>query len=83
MNLIVFGATGRTGRHLVNQALEQGHVVTAFVRDPHKLNIQHERLDVIQDDVLDVNSIGKAIDFLQKSVSVRVRVQDYRLAQSN
>jgi putative NADH-flavin reductase len=68
MNLIVFGATGRTGRHLVNQAFTQGHVVTAFVRDLRKLNIQHERLHVIQGDVLDINSIEKAIDLLQKSV---------------
>ncbi|MGZ8597357.1 MAG: NAD(P)-dependent oxidoreductase [Actinomycetota bacterium] len=32
MNLAVFGATGRTGRPLVAQALERGHGVTAFAR---------------------------------------------------
>ena len=32
MDLAVFGATGRTGRLLVAQALERGHSVTAFAR---------------------------------------------------
>jgi uncharacterized protein YbjT (DUF2867 family) len=32
MKLVVFGATGPTGRHLVSQALAEGHEVTAFAR---------------------------------------------------
>ena len=32
MKLAVFGANGRTGRTVVAQALESGHVVTAFAR---------------------------------------------------
>jgi putative NADH-flavin reductase len=32
VKLAVFGATGRTGRPVVAQALERGHVVTAFAR---------------------------------------------------
>jgi len=34
---LVIGATGGTGRQLVQQALEQGHQVTAFVPKPKKL----------------------------------------------
>jgi putative NADH-flavin reductase len=37
MRIAVFGATGRTGRPLVEQALARGHEVVAFVRDPAKL----------------------------------------------
>lgn len=44
--LLVLGATGGTGQHVVAQALEQGHEVTAFVRDPAKLQTRHERLHV-------------------------------------
>ncbi|MGE7622922.1 NAD(P)H-binding protein [Viridibacillus sp. NPDC096237] len=36
MNIIIFGATGRTGRELISQALKQGHSVTAFVRKPNE-----------------------------------------------
>lgn len=32
MKLIIFGATGTVGRHVVEQALRQGHEVTAFTR---------------------------------------------------
>lgn len=44
--LAVLGATGRTGRLLVANALERGGEVTAFVRDPAKLPT-HERLHVV------------------------------------
>jgi putative NADH-flavin reductase len=37
MQLTVFGATGRTGRLVVQQALDAGHEVTAVVRDPARL----------------------------------------------
>ena len=40
LKLVVFGATGRTGKEVVKQALKKGHHVTAVVRTPEKLNIQ-------------------------------------------
>lgn len=36
MKILVFGAIGGTGRQVVMQAIEQGHEVTAFARDPEK-----------------------------------------------
>ncbi|NEO95433.1 MAG: NAD(P)H-binding protein, partial [Moorea sp. SIO3G5] len=38
MNILIFGSTGGTGRQLVEQALDQGHRVTAFARNPAKLD---------------------------------------------
>jgi putative NADH-flavin reductase len=43
MKLILLGATGRTGGHVLDLALHHGHEVTAFVRTPGKL-APHERL---------------------------------------
>ena len=40
LKIVVFGATGRTGKEVVKQALEKGHHVTAVVRTPEKMNIQ-------------------------------------------
>ena len=37
MKLTVFGATGGVGREVVNQALDRGDHVTAYVRNPAKL----------------------------------------------
>jgi len=39
MHITVFGATGGTGRHVVTQALDAGHRVTAVVRDPARLPV--------------------------------------------
>ena len=61
MNLLIFGATGGTGRQLVKQALEQGHKVTAFARDPAKLDIKHTNLKVVQGNVMDLTSVEKAV----------------------
>ncbi len=61
MNLVVFGASGRTGRPLVEQALAAGHEVTAFVRDPSKLGMDQERLTVVKGDVKELGVVGEAI----------------------
>lgn len=61
MKLLIFGATGSIGRPLVEQALEQGHTVTAFVRDPAKLDIRHANLKIVQGDVLDLASVEKSV----------------------
>lgn len=37
MNIVVLGASGGTGRLIVEQALAAGHEVVAFVRTPAKL----------------------------------------------
>lgn len=47
MKLAVFGATGLTGGLVVSQALEQGHEVTALVRDPSRVSLSHPRLTVL------------------------------------
>lgn len=61
MKLIVFGATGGTGKHIVEQALEQGHVVTAFVRDPSKVDIMHSNLTIAKGDIMNVATIIPAM----------------------
>ena len=42
MKLVIFGASGKTGSELVKQALEKGHSVTAFVRDPSRISSKHD-----------------------------------------
>ena len=59
--VLVVGATGGTGRQLVEQALERGHVVTALARDPSALRIEHPRLTVVCGDVLDYPSVDAAV----------------------
>ena len=61
MKLIVFGATGGTGQQLVQQALAQGHAVTAFVRNPAKFGVSHPSLRIVQGDVMDAASVEQAV----------------------
>lgn len=61
MKIIVFGATGGVGQHVVKQGLEKGFEVTAFVRTPAKLNIAHENLNVIQGDAFNQAAVSAAI----------------------
>ena len=61
MKLLIFGATGSVGRQVVKQALEQGHTVTAFARNPAKLDIQHAQLEFFQGDVLDLPAVEQAV----------------------
>jgi len=75
MNVIVFGASGRTGRLIVEQALEKGHTVSAFVRDPtafsqaaNQVNA-HPKLRVVTGDALDALSVADAIAGNQAVVS--------------
>ncbi|KAL3975478.1 potassium channel subfamily K member 2 [Sarotherodon galilaeus] len=57
MKIALVGATGQTGQYLVNQALQQGHVVTALVRNPGKLTVTHENLKVVTTDIFSADSL--------------------------
>ncbi|KAG8454365.1 hypothetical protein GDO86_000841 [Hymenochirus boettgeri] len=57
MKLSILGATGQTGLYLVSQALEQGHEVTAIVRNVRKITIQHPLLKVVEANVFSSESL--------------------------
>jgi putative NADH-flavin reductase len=59
--VLIVGATGGTGRQLVEQALERDLVVTALVRDPSALPVEHPRLRVVRGNVLDYASVDAAV----------------------
>lgn len=61
MKLAVFGATGPLGTQIIKQALDEGHTVTAFARNPSSLAIQHSQLITVQGDVFDQASVDKAV----------------------
>jgi putative NADH-flavin reductase len=61
VNLLIFGASGGAGRHLVEQALAQRHGVTAFVRDPARLPLVHPDLQLLRGNVLDAGTVERAM----------------------
>ncbi|MFB7506274.1 NAD(P)-dependent oxidoreductase [Streptomyces broussonetiae] len=61
MNLTVFGATGGIGREIVRQALGAGHRVTAVVRDPARLDVTGDALEVFRSDLTDPGELRAAV----------------------
>ena len=67
MKVVVFGASGKTGREIVEQAWNRGHSVTAFVRDPSKMTLENEtmsdedRLRIVSGDVFDFSNVKQAV----------------------
>lgn len=57
MKLAIIGGTGKTGNELLKQGLEAGHHITALVRNPKKVKIQHPNLKVIQGNVLNITDL--------------------------
>jgi putative NADH-flavin reductase len=71
MKLALFGATGRTGRHLLAQALQQGHSVTALARDPRQLAwAETGRLQVVSGDVRDAAAVSATVAGAEAVLSV-------------
>lgn len=70
MRITVFGATGKTGKLLVRQALEQGHDIVALARNAAKMDIQSPRLQVVQGDIQNAHAVAQAIAGSDAVISV-------------
>jgi uncharacterized protein YbjT (DUF2867 family) len=69
MDLLVFGASGQTGHHVVEQALARGHTVRAFVRRPATLPLDHPQLTLVPGDIQDAAAVGRALAGQQTVIS--------------
>ena len=70
MRIAVFGATGKIGRHVVQQALAAGHQVATLVRDGGKLTANPGRgLLVVIGDLLDPGAVARVVTPVLLSLS--------------
>lgn len=70
MRVVVFGATGPTGQLVAQKALDNGHEVTVYVRNPAKLLLSDERIKVVQGELSDVGTMADAITGQDAVISV-------------
>jgi len=61
LDIVVYGATGEVGTHVVREALDRGHRVTAVSRDPSQVEMQHANLAVVSGNLLDAASVAATI----------------------
>ena len=61
LDIVVYGATGGVGTHVVQEALDRGHRVTAVSRDPSNITLRHDNLDVVKGDLLDKASVTEIV----------------------
>jgi uncharacterized protein YbjT (DUF2867 family) len=69
MKIFILGASGRTGKHIVAKALENGHSVHALVRDTNKLKIIHPDLKIFEGSSLKPEDIRQGLKGCQAAVS--------------
>jgi len=61
MKIVIFGATGKTGIQLIQQGLEKGHQVTAYVRRENGLNFEHPNLKIVVGNLSNTEKLKNAI----------------------
>jgi putative NADH-flavin reductase len=59
MKIVLFGASGRIGQRIAQEALNRGHIVTAVARTPESVPLQHERLTTQAGDVRDAALVAR------------------------
>jgi len=70
MDIGIIGATGNIGQRVVREALGRGHRVTGFTRDPAKLEEADPNISWKAVDVLDADSVRRAIGGLDVLISL-------------
>ena len=61
LRVTVFGATGNIGRLVVDRLLAAGHTVTAYARNPAKLDVNHPNLTVVSGELDDIAAVARAV----------------------
>ena len=84
MKVVIFGASGKTGHHLIRVALSRRHKVSAFVRDPSRLLIDYSRLRIFKGDVKDAAAVEDAVrgqDAVVCALGVRIKAPSNVLSE--
>jgi putative NADH-flavin reductase len=78
MRLGIVAATGGIGRHLLRQALEAGHEVTAVVRSPQKITgpVRAVRADLAHPDVPALIEAIKGCDAILSALGARTKAEE-------
>jgi putative NADH-flavin reductase len=74
--IALFGGSGRTGQHFLDQALAKGYSLKALVRTPEKIKSKSNLLELVKGDVLDFENVKQTIQDCDVVVSLFGHVKD-------
>jgi putative NADH-flavin reductase len=77
MKLLLIGASQGVGFELLQQALQAGHDVTLIARNPDRLEINHEHLNVVKGDILNKSVVEQTVNG-QDAVCITVGIKPTR-----
>ena len=61
MKILILGATGRTGKWILAEALEQGYKVNCLVRKPEEINQNHSALKIYKGSPESISELESAL----------------------
>jgi putative NADH-flavin reductase len=61
MKVLIFGATGFSGKAILAEALSKNHQVTLLVRNAQAVTLQDKNLNVVEGSVLDKNTVNAVL----------------------
>jgi uncharacterized protein YbjT (DUF2867 family) len=70
MEIAVFGATGRTGHPVCEQALERGHEIVVHARSPERVPFANDRVTIVEGNAYTGDGVPEAVDGVDAVVSV-------------
>ncbi|MES2794734.1 MAG: NAD(P)H-binding protein [Bacteroidota bacterium] len=69
MKILILGATGRTGKYLLKEALNRGFEVNILVRDSKKVKVKSEKLNIFEGNSRIIEDLRKAINGCNSTLS--------------
>jgi putative NADH-flavin reductase len=61
MKVVIFGATGFSGKAILKEALSQQHQVTVLVRNKSSILVQDKNLKIVEGNVLDKHTVAEVL----------------------
>jgi putative NADH-flavin reductase len=61
MKIVIFGATGYSGKEILRQALAQNHQVTVLTRSAKSVSTLHKNLTIIEGNVLNPKTVNSVL----------------------
>lgn len=68
--ILLLGATGRTGKLALEQAIARGYQVNCLVRKPEKVKLQNDAIELFEGDTRSEEDLNKAIKRCDAIISV-------------